>query len=57
MKNIIIVCTLALICTIAVVEFSVGLFPVLAGYPEALATAGAISVAGISFMLFDMIGE
>nr|DAV06279.1 MAG TPA: hypothetical protein [Caudoviricetes sp.] len=57
MKNIIIVCTLALITTIAVVEFSVGLFPALAGYPEALATAGAISVAAISFMLFDMIGE
>lgn len=57
MKNIIVVCVLALICTIAVVEFSVGLFPALAGYPEALATAGAISVATISFMLFDMIGE
>ena len=57
MKNIIVVCVLALITTIAVVEFSVGLFPVLAGYPEALATAGAISVAAISFMLFDMIGD
>lgn len=57
MKNIIIVCMLSLICTIATIEFSVGLFPVLAGYPEALATAGAISVAAISFMLFDMVGE
>ena len=57
MKNIIIVGLLSLITTISVVEFSVGLFPALAGHPEALATAGAISVAAISFMLFDMIGE
>ena len=57
MKNIIVVCVLSLITTIATIEFSVGLFPMLAGYPEALATAGAISVAAISFMLFDMIEE